>query len=476
MKKNYLLFSLLLLIATSHAQVLSFSIKGKTNTSLPYLVLHRQSNNGIISIQDTLKIAADKTFSQTIKINKPTKASLTCGDKMYRLWLTPGHSLTIHLKNENVTFSGNAGIFANYYMEDDAFWSKIFKSYQKRNPNFDKGEAVNSDKYYSIQDSITNQRLDFLKKYFIHSSIKERQAFIKEESMSFIYSNLYYKASNVEKFKFYQDKQKMSSLNFYGFSDRVKFNNQEALSNDYFRQFTISFIISLITQRRNENGLKFVFDSFLDSAMTTIDELIEDNKVAEEVKICFINYIVEEMERNKNSEWNEKIYAALPTLKSQNIPFVKEKLDKLRMDTRFNKGNSAPDFTLTDLSGKNYSLNDFKGKKIYIDLGASWCGHCIENIPSWNKLVEENEKNNDVLFIAISLDHTEEKWRTYTEKYHIKGLQLYAGKGGFESSFAISYKIKSLPQYMLIDKEGKFNKFSAPSPYSEEIKEELLQR
>jgi hypothetical protein len=69
MKKNYLLFSLLLLIATSYAQVSSFYIKGKIDSSLPYLVLYRESNNGIVSIRDTIKIATDKTFSKTIKIN-----------------------------------------------------------------------------------------------------------------------------------------------------------------------------------------------------------------------------------------------------------------------------------------------------------------------------------------------------------------------------------------------------------------------
>lgn len=474
MKEKYLLFLLFLFISISRAQVSPFLIKGKIYTNLPHLILYREANNGFVKNSDTIKIAKDKTFSQTIKIKNSANAYLKCGNKTYPLWLITGNSLTVTQKNDSIVFSGNAGIFANYYMDDEVFWSTIYKSYQKRNPNFDKGEAVNSDNYFSIQDSITNDRLDFLNKYFIHSNVKEKQAFIKQVSMSLIYSNLFYKTSNVGKFKFYQDRKKINKTSFYGFSDRLQFNDPGLLSNRDYRRFIISFVLSLVTQQRDENDQKFVFDSFLDSAMVTIDELIEENKVAEEVKICFINYIVEEMERNKKSEWAEKIYSVLPALKSQNIPFVKEKLDKLLMDTRFNKGSSAPDFILTDLSGKNYSLKDFKGKKIYLDLGASWCGHCIESIPSWNKLVEENEKNNDVLFISVSLDETEEKWRTYIDKYHIKGLQLYGGKGGIESVFAVNYEIKALPQYILIDKEGRFDKFSAPSPNSEEIKAELL--
>lgn len=210
--------------------------------------------------------------------------------------------------------------------------------------------------------------------------------------------------------------------------------------------------------------------------LTTIDVFFEENKVAEEMKICFINYIVEQMERNKDIEWAGKIDTTLSSIKSQNIQFIKEKLNKLQRDNRFSKGSFAPDFTLADLTGKNYSLKDFKGKKVYIDLGASWCGPCIASIPSWNKLVEENEKNNDVVFISVSLDNTEEKWKSYIEKYHIKGLQLYAGKGGFNSVFASSYEIKSLPKYILIDKEGKFNQINAPSPDSEKLKIELVEK
>ncbi|MFV8347086.1 TlpA family protein disulfide reductase [Flavobacterium sp. ZB4P13] len=482
MKRIFFLFLLFLFTATFYAQVSPFFIKGKTDTFLPYFVLSRESKNGIVIIQDTIKILADKTFNQTIKIDKPVKGFLVCGGKTYQLWLIPGSSLAIDLKDGNAMFSGNAGIFAKYYIEDNDFWSKTYKDYKKKYPNFDEGANSFSDNYFLIQDSITNQRLNFLKKYFTHANVNDKQAFIKQESMSFIYSNLYFKTmfegSKVEKFKFYQDKQKINSPNFYGFSDMVKFKNGEALSNSYFREFTISFVRNLTDQRRNESGQKFVFDSYLDSAMTSIDELVEGIDAANEMKVVFLNFYAEVIERENKIVWADKINSTSSSLKLKNKSgsalLVKEKLDKFREDTWFQKRNPAPDFTLIDLAGNNYTLKDFKGKKVYIDLGASWCGPCIKSIPSWNKLVEENKNNTNVIFIALSLDDTEEKWRKYTEKYQVKGLQLYAGNGGFKSGFAVNYDVKSLPQYILIDNEGKIEKVSAPGPDSIEIKEKLL--
>lgn len=320
MRKTILFFLILTVITTSHAQISSFLIKGKIDAGLAHLILNRSTNNVIVSIQDTIKIEADKTFNQKIKINKPTKATLVCGDRYYQLWLTPGSSLTIDLKDGNAMFSGNAGIFAKYYIEDQAFWSKTFEDYKKKYPNFDQGANSYSDNYFLIQDSITNQRLNFLKKYFIDVSTNGKQGFVQEESLSFIYSNLYYKTtfsgSKAEKFKFYQDRKKINSSNFYAFSDSVQFNDSELLSNDYYRQFIISFINNLVVQNQNENGQKFVFNSFLDSVMTTIDVFFEENKVAEEMKICFINYIVEQMERNKDIEWAGKIDTTLSSIKS----------------------------------------------------------------------------------------------------------------------------------------------------------------
>lgn len=482
MKRTIYLFSLLLSIITSYAQDSPFIIKGQTDTLLPYLVLIHESENGILSIQDTIQISHDRKFNRTIRVNQSGKAFIKCGDEVYALWLMPGQSLTIDLKNENALFTGSAGIFAKYYVDHQNFFKKIYKDSENKHPGFNKESSLFSDKYFSVLDSITIQRLDFLNNYFIHSNLKNKQAFVKQESTSLIYSNLYYKTafegSKPKNFKFYQDKYKIKSPRFYAFSDMVNFENYKLLSNPDFRKFAVSFVQNLTSQQLKERSVKFEIRPYIDLAMIAIDELAAEVNTANELKVIFLNNIIDEIERDKKVEWAKKIDSTLSNLqlsrKSQSVSFAIEKLHKLLLNSSFDRGSPAPEFALTDQSGKIYTLKDFRGKRIYIDLGASWCKPCIESIPSWNKLVEELESGNNVLFISLSLDDTKEMWQKYTKKYTVKGMQLYAGSGGFKSSFAINYGVKSIPRFILIDEEGKVLQFSAPTPDSNEIKN-LLQ-
>lgn len=131
------------------------------------------------------------------------------------------------------------------------------------------------------------------------------------------------------------------------------------------------------------------------------------------------------------------------------------------------KGKDVPDFILTDSSGKKYRLKDFAGRIIYLDVWASWCGPCIAEIPDYKKLVEKLGERNDVVFLSASIDDTKEDWiEKGLRKHTPPGLQLWAGKGGWNSVFAKTYFISGVPQYILIDGQGKIINFNAPRPSS----------
>ena len=56
---------------------------------------------------------------------------------------------------------------------------------------------------------------------------------------------------------------------------------------------------------------------------------------------------------------------------------------------RFEKGMPAPNFTLPDLDGKMVSLADYKGKVALLNIWATWCPPCVEEMPSMEKLYQE---------------------------------------------------------------------------------------
>lgn len=86
-------------------------------------------------------------------------------------------------------------------------------------------------------------------------------------------------------------------------------------------------------------------------------------------------------------------------------------------------GALSPNFNCTDLSGKKVSLSDFKGKYVYIDIWATWCGPCQREIPHLQKL-EEKYHGKDIYFVSISCDNNKKAWENRV-RAGLKGIQLH---------------------------------------------------
>jgi len=133
------------------------------------------------------------------------------------------------------------------------------------------------------------------------------------------------------------------------------------------------------------------------------------------------------------------------------------------------KGKPAPPFTLPDVNGKLVSLQDFRGKVVFIDFWATWCAPCIKELPDWKKLKKEFKDQQDLIFLSISIDEDVEKWKNYVHQNNMDGVQLIAEQGR-ESSVNTEYTIGGIPRYVLIDRTGKIIDGSAPRPGTTEIR------
>lgn len=132
----------------------------------------------------------------------------------------------------------------------------------------------------------------------------------------------------------------------------------------------------------------------------------------------------------------------------------------------FAKGQSAPNFTLVDSNGKSFSLADFKGKVVYMDVWASWCGPCIVLFPAARRLEEKFKDDDRIVFLSVSADSKSSLWLKAVQQYHPAGHQLWASDG-FSSKFIKDYHISSIPKYLIIDPNGKIVTFPAPRPDDE---------
>lgn len=113
---------------------------------------------------------------------------------------------------------------------------------------------------------------------------------------------------------------------------------------------------------------------------------------------------------------------------------------------------ASADAPYIDIKGNPVSLDDLKGKYVYIDVWATWCGPCRKELPHLKKL-EEQFKGKNIHFVSISLDARKKDWIRMVEKEQLGGIQLW---GGPEALIARDYNITGIPHFILLDKEGKF--------------------
>jgi len=135
------------------------------------------------------------------------------------------------------------------------------------------------------------------------------------------------------------------------------------------------------------------------------------------------------------------------------------------------EGATSVDFTYENFNGDTTSLENLKGKLLYIDIWATWCGPCIKEMPYLKKLVAEYI-GKEIEFVGISIDSENdyEKWRKMVVEKDIGGIQLY-NREGLDSQFMKAFSVSIIPRFMMIDAKGNIITGNAPRPSSSNVRE-----
>ena len=134
---------------------------------------------------------------------------------------------------------------------------------------------------------------------------------------------------------------------------------------------------------------------------------------------------------------------------------------------------AAPNFDYENHKGGKTTLESLKGKYVYVDLWATWCGPCRAEIPSLKKM-EEDYHGKNIEFVSVSVDSEKdyEKWKTFVTEKALTGIQLYAGKAVL-SDFVKAFEVNSIPRFILIDPKGVVVDADAKRPSDPRLQEQL---
>lgn len=128
------------------------------------------------------------------------------------------------------------------------------------------------------------------------------------------------------------------------------------------------------------------------------------------------------------------------------------------------EGQPAIDIVIEDIDGNVKHLSDFRGKAIYLDFWATWCGPCIQESPAFEALSKKYEGKN-IVFIPVSTDARRATWLSYLKSHHKELPQYISHDEALKQEWCIMY----IPRFILIDKDFKIVNAYAPRPSEEEI-------
>ena len=132
---------------------------------------------------------------------------------------------------------------------------------------------------------------------------------------------------------------------------------------------------------------------------------------------------------------------------------IKDQAIGFETDFGFEIGDVAADFELKNLSGELERLSDYRGKKVFLNFWASWCGPCRVEMPHMENYYKKYKDSENVEIIAVNMTTSErrvEMVQEFVDSHELTFPVLLDDDGDVESL----YKIIGYPTTYLIDEEG----------------------
>lgn len=221
------------------------------------------------------------------------------------------------------------------------------------------------------------------------------------------------------------------------FIDQKKFQNLKEKRNEVFG-LNETFVFDIITLQDKSNDLEKNMFPYTDNQLIWIQEKIKNPFLS--------NYIVSENNRIK----------------------AKIEFNKVQSNFAINTVTKTEGYELF-----NSMITKFKGKVIYVDFWATWCGPCMSGIKQIAPLKEEM-KNENVVFLYITNPTSPEKaWNNNIPNINGEHYRVTQDEWNYLSQ---KFKISGIPHYVLVNKKGEVVNPKLGHNSNEALKEILKQQ
>ncbi len=324
---------------------------------------------------------------------------------------------------ETIVFSGKGATINKYLIEK----RKLYIDKKKETEKFYK---VDENKYLEQIKTLNDEVKDMLVNRKFEDSFVEKEI----ENLKYDYLLDLYNYENLQ--KFYFGKIITPSKDYLKPLKAINYDNTE--------------LYSRIPAYKSLAGLKWKKAIEMAKDLDEMDMLFNTIKTRSLKLEVLINFYYGISKIPKKSKEYYKLIKKYVT----NREFLKEAKKLYENVNKTKEGNDSPNFKFEDINGKIVELTDFKGKYVFIDVWATWCLPCMQQIPYIKKL-EEKYHGKNIVFIGISVDKKDKYnlWKETILSTNMKGIQLFSDNS-FESKFIEAFSISSIPRFILISPKG----------------------
>lgn len=403
---------------------------------------------------EKIALNEDDSFADTLEIPGEGYYTLVVDNEITTLFLSPENthivSLDKNLFDETLEYSGDNAAENNYLAQKFLLSEKIGLSPMIL-------RTMPEDSLILVVEQNRQKYLDLL-----NSFEKIDTGFVSLEEKALDYKNRMTRELYVlynEK-GYYRPGEDGETPSYEAILvDEIDLDNAEdyELYDDYRQLVSLNFYKETSLLNPEDSA------SFTEKAFRYIENLDSEN-----IKNDLLNQVAYRI--RPGGEDNEEIYSKIMAVASDEV-FKKELAEKFETIEKLDKGNPSPTFTYENHKGGETSLDSLKGKYVYIDVWATWCGPCLREIPDLKK-IEEEYKGENIYFVSLSIDTEEdyEKWKKMVTEKELGGIQVIADNA-WDSEFIQNYAINGIPRFILLDPEGRIVSADAPRPSNPELKE-----
>jgi len=420
-----------------------------------------------------IKVAKDGTFRDTLQIDEGTCSMYAQGHKVSKMRIVGGASqneifgFKLYLKKGDVvTINFDAkDFYKTFKVTGDGAGYANYKNEKKNIENTVFGNGIEA---YAQDEDAFKQKVTELKSK--HENLLNNAAIDIDN----------YKLEQLRELNY----EYLLRINSYQTRHGYLLKNKDFKVSDEFLNELDELAYNNEYDYKNSNSYRMLFSARLEKLAIELSEKEGTSKLIAKLKVISnseIESIKNELLKNHarsyiivtddiDAFYNEFMKYSTNESNNSMITEMYTKTKKLA------KGSASPKFKdYENYAGGTTSLDDLKGKYVYIDVWATWCGPCKAEIPFLAK-VEKEYHGKNIHFVSISIDKKKDYdvWRKMIADKELSGIQLLADND-VKSEFYQQYGIKGIPRFILIDPIGNIVSSNAPRPSNPKLIELLNQ-